>query len=113
MFKGNQLLDSTIMASLAILLSNARVTQMHRMPVPKVRVIATKVVAIRSVVVAMVMVMVMVMGRPIVRPMLWMPTSSRSICLIYLKGINQNQLVIMSIVLIRLSQKTEFRSFSL
>ena len=38
---------------------------------PKVRVMATKGMAIG----AMVMIMVMVMDRPVVRPMLWMPMS--------------------------------------
>ena len=109
MVKGNQLLDATIVASLAILLSSAGVTQIHKIPGPKVRVMATKAMAIR----AMVMVMVVVMGRPMVEPMLWMPMSSRGIRLVSFKGINQDHLVIMSIGLIRLSQKTEFRNCSL
>ena len=107
--EGNQLLDATIVASLAILLSSAGVTHMHKMPGPKVRVMVTKAMAIR----AMVMVMVMVMGRPVVEPMPWMPMSSRGIQLVSLKGINQDHLVIMSIGLMRLSQKTEFRNCSL
>ena len=65
--------------------------------------------AIRTVVV----VMVMAMGRPVVRPMPWMPMSSRGIQLFSLKGINQDYLVIMFIGLTRLSQKIEFRKCSL
>ena len=48
---------------------------MHKILGPKVRVVATKAVAIM----AMVLVMVIVMGRPIARPMLWMLISSRYI----------------------------------
>ena len=104
MVKGNQLLYATIVASLAISLSSARVTLMHKMPGREFRVMVTKYVAIR----AMVVVMVMVMGRPVVEPMPWMPTSSRGrgIRLVSLKGISQDHLVIMSIGLMRLSQKT-------
>ena len=40
--KCNQLLDATIVASLAILLSSAEVTHMHKMLGPEVRVMATK-----------------------------------------------------------------------
>ena len=65
MAKGDQLLDATIVASLAILLSSSGVTHTHKMPGPKVRVIAIKSIAIRAVVV----VMVMVMGRPVAKPM--------------------------------------------
>ena len=72
--EGDQLLDATIVASLAILLS-AGVTHMHKMPGPKVRVFITKAMAIR----VMVMVVVIVMGRPMVDPMLWMPMISRGI----------------------------------
>ena len=36
--KGNLMLDSTIVASLAILLSSAGVTHMYKMPGPEVRV---------------------------------------------------------------------------
>ena len=75
MVKGDQLPDATTVASLAILLSSARVTLMHKMPGPEVRDMATKAMAIR----AMVMVMVMVMGRPLVEPMPWMPMSSRGV----------------------------------
>ena len=46
MGEGNQLLDATILASLAILLSSAGVTHMHKMLGPKVRVMATKAMAI-------------------------------------------------------------------
>ena len=44
---------------------------MLKMLRPKVRVIAIKAIAIRAV--------VMVMGRPVVRPIPWMPMSSRGI----------------------------------
>ena len=76
---------------------------MHKMPGPKLRIVVTKAMAIKAVVV----VMVVVMGRPIVEPMPWMPISSRGIQLVSLKEINQDYLVIMSIGLRRLSQKTE------
>ena len=102
--KGNQLLDATIAVSLAILISSAGVTHMHKILGPKVRVMATKAMAIR----AMVIVMVVAVGRPMVGPMI-----SRGIHLISLKGINQTHLVIMSIGLMRLRQKTEFRNCSL
>ena len=104
MVKGNHLLDATIVKSLAILLSSAGTTHMHKMPMPKVRVVVTKAMTIRAVV--MVMVMVVIMGRSVVEPMPWMPMSSRGIQLVSL------HLVIMSIGLIRLSQKTEFRNCS-
>ena len=107
--KGNQLLDATIAVSLAILISSAGVTHMHKILGPKVRVMATKAMAIR----AMVVVLVMVIGRPVVKPMPWMLKSSRGIQLVSLKGINQNHLVIISIGLMRLRQKTEFRNCSL
>ena len=108
--EGNQLLDATIVASLAILLSIAGVTHMHKMLGPEVRFVVTKAVAIR----AMVVVMFMVVGRPVVEPMPWMPMNSRVIRdLSPSMGINQNHLVIMSIGLTRLSQKTEFRKCSL
>ena len=73
---------------------------MHKMPGPKVSVMATEAVAIR----AMVIVIVVVMSRPMVEPMLWMPMSGRGIRLVSLKGINQDHLAIMSIGLTRLSQ---------
>ena len=79
------------------------------MPASKVRVMVTKAMAIRAVIV----VLVIIMGRPIVEPMLWIPMSSRGIQLASLKGIRQDHLVIMSIGLTRLIQKTEFRNCSL
>ena len=63
MVEGDQLLDATIVASLAIFLSSAGVTYMHKMLGPKVRVVVTKAMAIRAMV---VVVMVMVVGRPMV-----------------------------------------------
>ena len=63
------------MANLANLPSSAAVIQMHKMPGPKVRVKATKVMAITG----MAIVMVVVMGRPVVGPIPWMPMSSRGI----------------------------------
>ena len=68
---------------------------MHKMPGPKVRVEATKGVAIK----AMVMAMFGVMVRPMVGPMPWIPRSNRVIQLISLKGINQGHLVFTSIEL--------------
>ena len=82
--EGGQLLDATTMASLALLLSSARVTKMLKMLGPEVRVVATKAMAIK----AMVIVMVAIMGRPVVGPKLWMPMSIRDIGLVFLKGIN-------------------------
>ena len=73
--KGNKLPDATTVASLAILLGSSGVTQMPKMPGPKVRVVATKDMAIMSIVVTMVMVVV----RPVVRPMPYMPMSSKGI----------------------------------
>ena len=73
--KGDQLLDATIVASLAILLSSAGVIHMYKMPGPEVRVMVTKAVASR----VMVLVMVVVVGRPMVEPMPWMPMRSRGI----------------------------------
>ena len=75
MLKGNHLLDTTTVASLDILLSSAAVTYMCKMVGPKVRVVATKAMVIR----AMVIIMVIVVGWPMVRPMLWMPMSNRGI----------------------------------
>ena len=75
MVKGSDLPDSTTIESLAILLSNTGVTQKHKILEPKVRVGATKSVALRGVVVAMVMVM----GRIVVEPIPWMTMSSRGI----------------------------------
>ena len=65
MAEGDQLLDAIVLASLAILLSSARVTHIHELLGCKVRVVITNPVAIS----AMVMVMVMVVGRPVVQPM--------------------------------------------
>ena len=62
--ESNQLPDATVVASLAILLSSARVIQMLKMLGHEVRVIVSKAITIR----AMVMVMVVVMGRPMVGP---------------------------------------------
>ena len=64
--EGDQLLDATIVVSLAILLSSAGLTHMQKMLGPEVKVMATKTVAIR----AMVMVMVIIIGKPMVEPML-------------------------------------------
>ena len=50
---------------------------------------------------AMVVVMVVVMGRPVIKPMPWMPMSSRGIWLVSFNGINQDHLVIMSSGLMR------------
>ena len=99
MVEGNQLSEATTVASLVILQSTNRVTQILKILGPKGRVGATKAVAIKI----MVMVMVLVMGRPIVRPMLWMPMSSSGIRLISLKEINQGYFVIMFIGLTRLT----------
>ena len=56
MFEDDQLLYATIVASLAILLS-AGVTHMHKMLGPEVRVVVTKAVAFKAVVVVMFVVM--------------------------------------------------------
>ena len=63
--KGNQLLDATIVESLAILLNSAGVTHMHKMLGPQVRAMVTKAMVTK----AMVVVMVVIMGRPVVEPM--------------------------------------------
>ena len=76
--KGNQLPDATTLASLEILLSSSRIIQMPKLLGPKVRVIATKAVAIK----AMVIGIVGIMGRLKVRPILWMPMSHRGILLL-------------------------------
>ena len=52
--KGNQLLDATIVASLAISLSSAGVTHMHKMLGPEVKIMATKAMAIRAMIIVMV-----------------------------------------------------------
>ena len=82
----NQLLDAIIVARLAILLNGAGLTQMPILLVPKVRLMATKAnyVAFKAV----VMAMVRVMGRPMVKPMLWMVMSW-----IILRGISQGHLI--------------------
>ena len=82
---------------------------MHKILGPEGRVGVTKAGTIR----AMVMVMVLVVGRPMAEPIAWMPMSSRGIWLILLKGIKQGHLVIMSIGLMRLSQKTKLKNYSL
>ena len=46
---------------------------MPKIPGPKVRVVATKVVAIKAI----VMAMFGVLGRPMVEPIPWMPISCR------------------------------------
>ena len=91
--EGNQLPVANTVASLAILLSIAGVSQMPKMPRLKVRVKATKSMAIEDI----VMLMVIVVSRPIVGTMIWMNINSRGIQLISLKGISQGHLVIMSI----------------
>ena len=73
--EGNCLLYATTMASLAIFLSIAGVTEIPKMPGPKVRIVDTKAIDIKAVVVTMVMVL----GRPVVRSMPWIPMSSRGI----------------------------------
>ena len=55
--KGDQLPDATTVASLAISLSGAGVTKMHKMRVSKVKIMATKAIAIKAVIFAMVRVM--------------------------------------------------------
>ena len=99
MVEGNQLLDAIIVTSLAIFLSSAGATHMHKTLGPEVRAMVIKAVVIRAVVV----VMVVVMGRPMVEPMPWMPMSSRGIQLVSLKWINQDHLFIVSIGMMRLS----------
>ena len=85
MVEGNQLPDATTMASLAIFLSTAGVTQMPKMQGPKARVITTKAMATRT----MVLALLGVMGRSMVGPMPWMPMRHRGMQLISLKAINQ------------------------
>ena len=62
--EGNQLPDAITVASLAILLSSALLAQIYKMPGPEVRVVATKAMAIRAVVVGMIMGM----GKTMVGP---------------------------------------------
>ena len=54
MVKGNHLLDATTVASLSILLTNAGVAQMPKMPGLKFRVMATQAEAIKTMVMAIV-----------------------------------------------------------
>ena len=61
---------------------------------------ATKAMAIRAIIVAMIRLM----GRFVLGPMPWMPMSSRGIQLIPLRGANQVYLVIMSSGLTKFSQ---------
>ena len=98
---GDQLPDATIFTSLAILLS-ARITLMPIILEPKVRVVATKAMAIKA--------MFGAMSGPMVGLMPWMHMSNWGIQLISLGGINQVHLAIMSIRLVRLSQETKFRN---
>ena len=63
--EGNQLADVTEAAILVILLSSAGVTQMHKMMGPKVRVMATKKVTVK----AMIVPIFGVTSRPLVRIM--------------------------------------------
>ena len=63
------------MASLAISLSIAEITQMPKIRGSKVRVVATKAVAVKAV----FMAIVGVLGRPMVGPMLWVPMGSSGI----------------------------------
>ena len=60
------MLDATTVASLAILLSSVKVSQMPKMPVLEVRVMFTKAVGIKT----MVMAIVEVMGKLLVEPIL-------------------------------------------
>ena len=84
---------------------------MHKMLGPEVRVTFAKAMATRAMV--MVMVIFVVVGRPMVESMPWMSMSSRGIQLVSLKWINRDHLVIMSIGLLRLGKKAEFRNCSL
>ena len=61
--------DATTMISLLILLSSSGATQMPKTVGTKLRVMASKAMAIKAVVVAIVRVM----GRHAVGPMPWMP----------------------------------------
>ena len=101
MVKSDHLPGATTVASLTILLSSAGVMQMHGMQGPEVRVVPAKAMTIRAVLI----VVVIVMGRPMVRSMPRMLMSGRGTPLVSLKGIKQGHLVIISIRLMRLSQK--------
>ena len=103
--EGDQLLDTTIVISLAILKSSAGVNKMPKMLGLEVRVVVPKVVAIKAVVVALLKVIC----RPMVGLMPWIPISNRGIRCISLKGINQSHLVIILIKLMRLTQKNQFK----
>ena len=94
---------------LAFLLNNAGVTQMLKTPGHEVRVMVTKTMAIK----AMLIAMVRVMGMPMVRTISSMPMSGRGIQLISFKAINYSYLVIIFIGLIRLSKKTDYKNGSL
>ena len=72
--EGNHLPDAFV-TTLSILINSARVAQKPKMPEPEVSVVATKAVAIKTMVIAMVGVM----GKPVVRPMPWMPMIRRGI----------------------------------
>ena len=65
----------------------------------EVRLVTPKAIPIKAEVVAIVRVM----GRPMLRPISWIPTRSRGIQPISLKGINQGHLIIISLGLISLS----------
>ena len=82
---------------------------MPKMLGPNIRFMAIKAVAIKTMVIAMVGFI----GRPMVGPMLWMPVSRRGIQLIFLRGVNQVHMVIMSIWQISYSQKTDYKNCSL
>ena len=84
-----------MVASLVILLSRAGVPQIFKILGPEARVVATKALGIRAMVVIMT----------VVGPMPWMPMSSKGVQLISLKVINQSHLVLMSNELMRLSKK--------
>ena len=102
MLEDNQLPDATIVASLDILLTSAGATQIPKMLGSNIKIMATKSMAIK----VMVVVMVMVIGRPMVWPMPWIPMSSLGIWLVFLKGIDLGYPVIIFIGLI--SHKTVF-----
>ena len=73
--EANQLLDASTLASLTILLNGASKNPMLKMPGSEVRIVATKPIAIKTRVIAMLRVM----GRTIFRPMLWISMISRGI----------------------------------
>ena len=106
MLEANQLPDATTIASLDILQSTAVVSQTPKILGPKVRMVATKTVALK----VMVVVVVGFIGRPMFGPMPWMPMISRCIQLMLLREINQVYLVIILIGLMKTSQKVEFKN---